>query len=152
IFERDYQQPYTMQGNFGIEYGLTNDLSVSVTYSSVQGRHLQRTRDINLLPLVATPIAGAIVPTFLRYPGATSPTRPISGAGAGNLFGRISEFESNANSGYNALILQVNKRFAQRYQLLFSYTFSKVIDDAPDATSVVTANAGDDAKQAQQSL
>jgi hypothetical protein len=27
-----------------------------------------------------------------------------------------------------------------------------VIDDAPDATSVVTANAGDDAKQAQQSL
>ncbi len=27
-----------------------------------------------------------------------------------------------------------------------------MIDDAPDATSVVTANAGDDAKQAQQSL
>ncbi|MBO0722194.1 MAG: hypothetical protein J2P41_15320, partial [Blastocatellia bacterium] len=71
---------------------------------------------------------------------------------AGDLFGRISEFESNANSSYNALVLQVNKRFAQNYQILFSYTFSKVIDDAPDATSVVTANAGDDAKQAQTSL
>jgi outer membrane receptor protein involved in Fe transport len=150
VFEPDYQQPYTMQGNFGVEYGLTNDLSVGVSYLSVQGRHLQRTRDINLLPPVATPIAGAIVPTFLRHPGATSPTRPIGRIG--DLFGRISQFESNANSGYNALILQVNKRFAQRYQLLFSYTFSKVIDDAPDATSVVTANAGDDAKQAQYSL
>jgi outer membrane receptor protein involved in Fe transport len=150
IFERDYQQPYTMQGNFGVEYGLTKDLSIGVSYLSVQGRHLQRTRDINLLPLVATPIAGAIVPTFLRHPGATSPTRPIGRTG--DLFGRVSQFESNANSGYNALILQVNKRFAQHYQFLFSYTFSKVIDDAPDATSVVTANAGDDAKQAQQSL
>jgi outer membrane receptor protein involved in Fe transport len=150
VFERDYQQPYTIQGNFGVEYGLTNDLSVGVSYLSVQGRHLQRTRDINLLPPVATPIAGAIVPTFLRYPGATSPTRPIGKTG--DLFGRISEFESNANSGYNALILEVNKRFAQHYQFLFSYTFSKVIDDAPDATSVVTANAGDDTKQAQYSL
>jgi hypothetical protein len=138
-----------MQGNLGVEYGLTNDLSVGVSYLSVQGRHLQRTRDINLPPPVATQIAGAaIVPTFLRYPG--SPTRPIGKTG--DLFGRISEFESNANSGYNALILEVNKRFAQHYQFLFSYTFSKVIDDAPDATSVVTANAGDDAKQAQYSL
>jgi outer membrane receptor protein involved in Fe transport len=150
VFERDYQQPYTMQGNLGVEYGLTNDLSVGVSYLSVQGRHLQRTRDINLLPPVATPIAGAVVPTFFRYPGGTSPMRPIGKPG--DLFGRISQFESNANSGYNALVLQVNKRFAQRYQFLFSYTFSKVIDDAPDATSVVTANAGDDVKQAQLSM
>src|SRR5262245_39707048 len=161
VFERDYQQLYTMQGNFGVEYGLTNDLSVGVSYLSVQGRHLQRTRDINLLSPVATNLAGGIVPTFLRYPDTIiSPktvviARPIGrtdASGRNIEFGRISQFESNANSGYNALVLQVNKRFAQHYQLLFSYTFSKVIDDAPDATSVVTANAGDDAKQAQYSL
>jgi outer membrane receptor protein involved in Fe transport len=162
VFEPDYQQPYTMQGNLGVEYGLTNDLSVGVSYLSVQGRHLQRTRDINLLPPVATKVAGGIVPTFLRHPDTIIPpnntvviARPIGrtdASGRNIEFGRISEFESNANSGYNALVLQVNKRFAQHYQFLFSYTFSKVIDDAPDATSVVTANGGDDAKQAQQSL
>ncbi len=75
VFERDYQQPYTMQGNFGIEYGLTKDLSVGVSYLSVQGRRLQRTRDINLLAPVATPIAGAIIPTFLRHPGGAA--RPV---------------------------------------------------------------------------
>ena len=149
VFDRNYQQPYTMQGSFGVEYGLANDYAVSATYLSVQGRHLQRTRDINLLAPVAAPIAGAIAATFLRYPGTTSPTRPIGKTG--DLFGRIAEFESNANSGYNALTLQVNKRFAKHYQYLFAYTFSKVLDDAPDATSVVTANAGDDAKQAQYS-
>ncbi|HEY6403686.1 MAG TPA: hypothetical protein VI479_19845, partial [Blastocatellia bacterium] len=106
-------------------------------------------------PATLTQVTGAAVPPFLRHPGGASPTRPIgrtNTSGANIEFGRISQFESNSNSGYNALVLQVNKRFAQHYQLLFSYTFSKVIDDAPDATSVVTANAGDDAKQAQQSL
>jgi outer membrane receptor protein involved in Fe transport len=150
VFERHYQQPYTMQGNFGVEYGITNDISVGVSYLSVQGRHLQRTRDINLPPPVTTPVTGAAAPSFLRHPGDASPRRPIGGTD--DLFGRISQFESNSNSSYNALVLQINKRFAQHYQLLFSYTFSKVIDDAPDSTSVVTANTGDDAKQAQQSL
>src|SRR5215470_16504405 len=88
VFERDYQQPYTMQGNFGVEYGLTNDISVGVSYLSVQGRHLQRTRDINLAPPVATRFTiatptGDIVSTFLRYPA----TRPIGKTG--DLFGRI---------------------------------------------------------------
>lgn len=146
VFERNYQQPYTHQGSAGAEFGLTRDMSVSATYLTVRGRHLQRTRDINLAPPVATPIAGALVPTFFRYPGGTTQTRPIAG------FGRISEFESNGFSSYNALALQLNKRFAQHYQLLFSYTYSRVIDDAPDATSVVTGNAGDDAKQAQNSF
>jgi hypothetical protein len=127
---------------------------------TVQGRHLQRTRDINLPPPVAVQIRGAIVPTFLQYlnvfipPNTIILPRPIgmkNASGRNIEFGRISEFESNSNSSYNALVLQVNKRFAQHYQLLFSYTFSKVIDDGPDATSVVTANAGDDAKQAQYS-
>mgnify|MGYP000875212022 CR=1 FL=1 len=155
VFERNYQQPYTMQGSFGVEYGLSNDYAISATYLSVQGRHLQRSRDINLGVPVATTIAGGIVSSFLRYPGATAPTRPIGNAnlknalGLPDLFGRITEFQSNANSSYNALALQLTKRFANHYQYLFSYTFSKVIDDAPDATSVVTANAGDDAKQAQ---
>jgi outer membrane receptor protein involved in Fe transport len=149
IFDPNYQQPYTLQGSLGVEYGLLKDLSVGVSYLSVKGRHLQRTRDINLLSPVATPITGGIVSSFLRYPGTTSPTRPIGRTG--DLFGRISQFESTANSDYNAFVFQANKRLSQHYQLLFSYTFSKVIDDAPDATSVVTGNAGDDTKQAQYS-
>lgn len=148
VFDRGYQQPYTLQGSLGVEYGLLKDLSVGVSYLSVKGRHLQRTRDINLLPAVATPIAGG-ASSFLRYPGTTSPTRPIGRTG--DLFGRISQFESTGNSDYNAFVFQVNKRLSHNYQLLFSYTFSKVIDDAPDATSVVTGNAGDDTKQAQYS-
>src|SRR2546429_2047712 len=52
-------------------------------------------------------------------------------------FARIEEFQSSANSVYNGLTIQVNKHLSHNYQLLASYTFGKVIDDTPDATSVV---------------
>lgn len=149
IFEKNYQQPYTEQGSLGFELGLTNDLSFGASYLSVRGRHLQRTRDINLLPTVtySTTAGSAVAATFQRHPGPQgSPTRPIAG------FTRIREFESSANSNYNALVLQLNKRFSHHFQTLASYTWSKVIDDAPDATSVVDGNASDEAKQAQNSL
>ncbi len=146
VFDKDYVQPYTQQGSLGIEFGLTNDLSISANYLYVKGTHLQRSRDINLPTPVSTPIGGGF-PNFLRFPGPQgNPVRPIAG------FGRITQFEATANSNYNALALTANKRMSRNFQLLASYTWSKVIDDTPDATSVVPLNAGDDSKQAQNSL
>ena len=52
----------------------------------------------------------------------------------------------------NGGFIQVTKRFSQNIQVLVSYTLSKAIDTAPDGTSVVTGNAGDDAKVAQDTL
>lgn len=40
-------------------------------------------------------------------------------------------FQTNGNSSYHGLAVQVNKRFSHHFQLLASYTFSKVIDDNP---------------------
>ena len=47
--------------------------------------------------------------------------------------------------------MQVTKRFSRNFQLLTNYTWSKVIDTAPEATSVVVGT-GDDAKVAQDTL
>ncbi len=147
IFDKNYQQPYTQQGSLGVEYEVAKNLSVGASYLYVKGTQLSRTRDLNLGALTATPITiqGGGSLSFLRHAGATAPTRPIGG------FGRISQFEGSADSNYNALALTVNKRLARNFQLLASYTWSKVIDNVPDQTSVVVGG-GDDAKQAQQSL
>ena len=147
IFDKNYEQPYTQQGSLGVEYEVAKNLSVGASYLYVKGVQLSRTRDLNLGALTATPITiqGGGSVSFLRHAGTTSPTRPIGG------FGRISQFEGSADSNYNALALTINKRLAKNFQLLASYTWSKVIDNVPDQTSVVVGG-GDDAKQAQQSL
>ncbi|MBK9708777.1 MAG: TonB-dependent receptor [Acidobacteria bacterium] len=151
IFDRNFQQPYTQQGSFGIEYGLTRDISVSASYLMVKGTHLQRARDINLAAPVAQTVTiqsggllypGGATVTLLRHPGTQgTPTRPIAG------FGRITQFEGTANSNYNALVLELNKRFSQNFQVSLSYTWSKIIDDTPDATAVTVP--GDDRKVVQ---
>jgi hypothetical protein len=67
-------------------------------------------------------------------------------------FGRISIFDSNAISRYNGLFVQYSRRYSHGFQALASYTYSKVIDTRPDNTSVVSGNAGDDSKVAQDTL
>src|SRR5262249_49372341 len=139
VFQRNYHQPDVQQANLGVEYQIQPSLTVQVNYLWVKGTHLTRTRDINL--------QGPETPTVIGLAGTTqtftvnrvTQPRPIAG------FARIAEFEGNANSLYNGLTVQVNKRFSHNYQFLASYTYGKVIDDGPDATSVVPFS-GDDAK------
>ncbi len=140
FFAPDYVSPYTQQWSLGVEHQLFKDMSVTISYLGVKGTHLQRTRDINFLPptLVSTS-DGAF--TFLRFPGRRFTN-----------FGRISEFESTANSIYNGLTVQVNKRFAKGFQLLGAFTYSKAIDDNPDATAVVPFSSGDELKIVQNTL
>src|SRR5262249_20624086 len=138
VFAKNYQQPYVEQYNLGLEYQLASNLSVSIGYLGVHGVHIQPTRDINE---PATEVPSTIVVNgtgqSLTFNKLTGP-RPFTG------FARIFEFESNANSNYNGMILQVNKRFAHNFGMFGSYTWSHVIDNAPDATAVVPGT--DDAK------
>lgn len=131
VFARNYRQPYVQQFNLQVEHEVMKDLSVSIGYLGVRGVHIQRTRDINepVTEVPTTiPVAGTgQLLTFNKMTGA----RPFAG------FGRIFEFESNANSTYHGLVLQANKRFSHNFQMSSSYTFSHVIDDNPDATAVV---------------
>jgi hypothetical protein len=114
-----------------------------VGYLGVRGYHLSRTRDINLYP---------VAPRAARFADGTPTTVLVRPASRPNRsFGRISLFDSGADSIYHGGFLQLTKRFSRNFQLLANYTWSKVIDTAPDATSVVVGG-GDDAKVAQNTL
>src|SRR6266700_883889 len=139
-FNKNYGQPYVQQYNLGVEYELVKNLSISVGYLGVRGVNLQRTRDINEPATeVHTNIIVQDTGQVLTYNKHTG-SRPFAG------FGRIFEFESNANSTYNGLVFQVNKNFSNNFQMSTSYTWSHVIDDVPDATAVVPGT--DDGKLA----
>ncbi len=125
-FDPGYTQPLVRQGSFGVEYQFQKDAALSVSYLAARGTHLQRYRDVNLgTPSTPTTIGVAATSGVMTFPRFTLP-RPIAG------FDRILLFESNANSIYHGLALQLKKRFSQEFQFLAFYTFSKVIDDLPD--------------------
>ncbi|HLH00785.1 MAG TPA: carboxypeptidase regulatory-like domain-containing protein [Bryobacteraceae bacterium] len=141
VFASNYVQPLTHQWSFNVERQIGRDYGLTVGYLGVRGEHLTRTRDVNLYPEVPVQgtIAGVGPVTFYRHPGRIDPN-----------FGRISVFDSGADSIYHGGFIQLTKRFSQGFQVQTSYTFSKAIDDAPDFTSVVVGT--DDAKNAQNTL
>ena len=146
VMDPKYVNPVAHQWSLNLETQVARDASVTLGYLGVRGVHLSHTRDINLLPAVATPgsFADGTPVTFFRHPGTAGPTRPNAN------FGRISLNDSGADSIYHGGFIQFTKRYAKDFQLLASYTFSKVIDTAPDQTAVVVPV--DDSKNVQDTL
>ena len=145
VMDTTFRTAQTYQWNFNYERQLSRDFGMTLGYLGVKGVHLSRSRDINLFPaqqaFATLSTTGAQIPYFTRPNGA----RPFTD------FGRITVFESGADSSYHAGFIQFTKRYSRNFQLLASYTYSKVIDSRPDATSVVPGG-GDDAKVAQDTL
>jgi outer membrane receptor protein involved in Fe transport len=141
VFAKNYVQPLTYQWSLNIDQALGNNYAVTIGYLGVRGQNLSRTRDINRFP--ATPVTATYstggTATFFRYSG-----RPNTS------FGRISLFDSGADSNYHGGFVQLTKRLSQSFQVQSSYTFSKVIDSKPDFTSVVVGV--DDSKNAFDTL
>src|SRR6202022_2802155 len=121
VFAPNYVQPLTHQWSGNFEFQLGRDYALTLGYLGVRGEHLTQTRDINLFPAVPTQglftdggtFTGAGTPvTFFRHPnGRPNPN-----------FGRISLFDSNADSIYHAGFIQLTKRFSQSFSVLTSYT------------------------------
>ncbi len=141
-----YQLARTQQYSFSVE-GNVAGAAVTAGYLGVHGDQLTRSRDVNLAPmqqltgtLCATANATACdSPQPFAYFRRTAP-RPLSA------FNRVTLVDSQAASTYNAFFVQVTKRYAKSFQIQTSYTVSKVIDSAPEATAVLPNNAGDDSK------
>src|SRR5215213_9297797 len=142
LFAKDYAQPYVQQARLGVERELFANTSLSVNYLYFRGVHISRTRDINLAPPVPTTLTDplGLQYTVLRHPAA----RPIPG------FARISLFESTGDSRYNALAMELKRRFTRGFQFIAAYTASDTTDNRPDQTMVVVG--ADDAKGLENNL
>ena len=114
----NFDNPYVQSYNLNIEEQLTPSTGLTVGYMGSKGTHLRIAENLNQLELVG----GALVRPFPTL-SATSPFRP--GANLGN----ITEVTSGANSEYNALVVELNRRLSHGLQIISSYTYSKSLDD-----------------------
>jgi hypothetical protein len=130
-----------MQANLAFEWEVRRNTSLTVTYLFVDGTDLPRSIDRNLGSAATRTFSvagsGETVPYHFY-----DPDRPFSN------FTRVIAFESTAESRYNGLTLELNRRMWNHLQYRAAYTLGKVVDTVPDATAVVPGNAGDDVKYA----
>lgn len=142
VFAGDYVQPQTHQWNMSFEFEPFRDYAITIGYLGVRGVHLSRTRDVNLFPAQVTrgTIAGVGPVDFLRHPaGRPNPN-----------FGRISVFDSGADSIYHGGYVQLGKRFSRSFLLQTSYTWSHAVDTNPTMVSVVVPT--DDSQNVEDTL
>ncbi len=100
--------PYSMRASAGVERYIGGDTTISLDYLLSRGVKLPRTRNINLQSV--GPILG---------PGRLAP-----GLDA------IYQLEDSSSSTYNGVTATFNRRMANDFEWLASYTWAKTLDDA----------------------
>jgi hypothetical protein len=100
---------YALHYQAQIEQAITNNISITAGYIHSNGRHLPVYSQINYLPKPGEFLADG-------RPVYSSATRINPN------YGQILRIDSGGNSHYDALTIQLNKRFTQGYQFSFNYT------------------------------
>jgi hypothetical protein len=125
----DLDNPRVHVYNANVQHELRGRTAITVGYAGSRGLHLLRSGDVNLAE-----------PT-----GSTADGRPFIAAGtprANTAFSTIELKSSDGDSWYNALIVDVRRRWSQGLSLQSSYTFSKSEDTTQASTFFSDATNG----------
>jgi len=120
-----WRNPYSEQANVAIEREIARNTSISVSYVWSRGLHLLQTRDLN----AAAPTTSYIFP-ILDASGSNVAAyeTPLYTKRINNKFGGIYQADSAGNSYYNALLVQLNRRYSGWLQGSIAYTYGHAID------------------------
>jgi hypothetical protein len=137
------ETPYAQHWGLTVERELWRDFLLSVGYVGTKGTHLLRFATPNLGPNTIA-LVGAIQ-VERPFPGRNDLAFPsffginVPPAGGGNfgfrpfpLLGSFASIESDANSNYHSLQVQLNKRFSYGVMFTTAYTWSHAIDEVSD--------------------
>jgi outer membrane receptor protein involved in Fe transport len=118
--------PYIAQWNFSLQYALTQDLMMEVSYSGTKGTKLIARQNLNQIHLEDA-LAGRTAQADRPYPHINN-TVGIDAAIANNI--------------YNALNIRLEKRYRFGLAFLTNYTWSKNIESNGNGDSSFNQNGG----------
>ena len=140
--DRAFANPRVTHASASMELALDGRTTLDATYLFAAGSSLSRSIDRNLGTLGERTLTLDSTGETVRYHFFAGADRPFTN------FERVVAFESNAESEYHGVTLDLNRRFAGGAMFRAAYTLGRVIDTVPDATAVALGNIGDDAKYA----
>jgi hypothetical protein len=122
-YQPNWKPSQAMNWNLTIEHQLAKDLVVKAGYVASKGTHLAYNTDVN-----------APLPSPTATADNEDARRPYQ------QFQQITQDQSNANSIYNSLQLEVDKRFSHGITLSANYTWSRSIDAVSYQTDLCGIN------------
>ncbi len=143
----DLVTPYGQHWSLTIERELGLDFLASAAYVGTKGTHLLRFATPNLgpnaIPAVTNivPDLNALVPIFFGRPTAPGSLTTETGLRPFPVLGSITTIESDANSTFHSLQLQLTKKLTSGLQLTASYAWSHAIDEVSDIFDLAGAPA-----------
>jgi hypothetical protein len=121
--------PYTQQGTLAIDHQLTRDLAITASYIWTRGIGLFVQRDLNLGQPTSQAYTYIIQDAAGNNVGTYSTPLFIAANKPDSRYGKILQVENGGQSWYNALAIQLQKRFSHGFQMQLNYTWSHAIDD-----------------------
>ena len=135
FFQKDFQAPLIHQYDFIFEREIAKNTVASVSYIGSAGRNLPTFVDQNLTQtgMTAYTVNGG------PFDGQTFTLPLYSRAITG--FQQLTQIQSSVTSNYNALVLQVNRRFTDGLQFQSSYTLAKSTDTNQNSATFTQNNS-----------
>jgi len=139
---QNLRNPQVQQRSLGVQHQLMNDLVLKVTYVGTKGTYLTRTRPINLIAAPPAP-ATSYADEQARLTQFTTAVSGLNGSTTAysNRFdpryNGVNYVEGSADSVYNGLQIELDKRLARNYLVTVAYTWSHSLDDASDVLGVL---------------
>jgi hypothetical protein len=132
IVDKDFKNPQSLQLSAGIEHEIVPLLAVGASYNYAKTKYLSRFTDPNVDFSFTTNEEGRRI-----YGGIGSPNRPFPA------LGQVLTTESSGRSAYNALVLTVNKRYHDRWQLQGNWVISEDKSDDDNERDPFTVRYAD---------
>ena len=120
--QRDFQPPAVYNWSFGIQQDIGRGILLDVAYSGNSQKHLLDTRNLNAVPYGTNFLASSQDPTVPGKPIQSNFLRPYTG------YTDINYLEFAGIGNYNALQVQLTKRFSRNLTFHVSYAWSKALD------------------------
>jgi hypothetical protein len=123
IFDINFRDAYARQWNLNVQRGLSTNYMVEVAYVGSQGRQMIMKGD----PNQARPVVGVSDSNVNRPYAAVSPA-----------LRSVGQVQSRGTLDYHGLLVKFQRRFADNFSFLNSYTWGKAIDLNSDNDGTVT--------------
>ena len=123
IFDINFRDAYARQWNLNIQRSLATNYLVEIAYVGSQGRQMLIKGDPNQAPPVVGQTDSNVNRPFIKL---------------APLLRQIGQVQSRGTLDYNGLLMKFQRRFANNFSFLNSYTYGKAIDLNSDNDGTVT--------------